>query len=52
MHTCSFCGQKSVLRAGRLRLCAACRAQITSVAPDSASYGWYAAAVRRAMFGA
>ena len=51
MQNCSFCGQKSVLRAGRLRLCDCCRAQITSVAPDSPAYGWYAAAVRRAMFG-
>jgi len=51
MQTCSFCGQKSVLRAGRLRLCGRCLAQVTALSPDGAAYGWYAAAVRRAMFG-
>ncbi len=47
--SCSFCGAKSILRAGRLRLCPQCEGQLVALRPESLAYFWYMRAVRRAL---
>ncbi len=51
MNHCSFCGCADVnTRAGRLALCAPCRAALMALSPGDRRYRWFVGAVRRALF--
>jgi len=50
MHICSFCGRSAQMKTGSLRLCEDCRMQLVELSPGSLRYGWYLAAVKRALF--
>ena len=48
MNQCSVCG-RTAGSSSSFCLCARCRAQIASLAPDSLRYLWYMKAVKRAL---